>query len=201
MESRMSSNFEKSDEVEKLKSSLRVANAHYQSCCNHPINLQRLSEVVGKNGNLHQGRPTMLTCQLLLKRVIFFPNGTIQILGGGVTQHHLYYLRKKILELLKLSTCARQAVDLTPWKVNNVVYQFNFHRRFDFKHIPCDQNFSYEPELFPAALISKWTPVHVTLFKNGKGMITGVKNEIQALTFLQLLLLFLRSNDAGDNRQ
>ena len=34
----------------------------------------------------------------------------------------------------------------------------------------------YEVEIFPAALIRKWEPMHVALFHNGKMIVTGVKD-------------------------
>lgn len=58
----------------------------------------------------------------------------------------------------------------------------------------CTKDLSYEPELFPAALISKWQPAHVTLFPNGKGMITGVKSYDEAVTILQQLSSFIERN-------
>ena len=58
----------------------------------------------------------------------------------------------------------------------------------------CTKDFSFEPELFPAAMISKWQPAHVTLFCNGKGLITAVKSEDKALFILSELTLFLQSH-------
>ena len=84
-------------------------------------------------------------------------------------------------------------IQLSPWKVNNCVCEFDFNRRFKFEKIPCDKDFSYEPELFPAALISKWAPAHVTLFSNGKGLVTGVKSETEAMSYLCQLPSFLSS--------
>lgn len=84
--------------------------------------------------------------------------------------------------------------------MNNVVFHFDFGRRFKFNRILCSKDFSYEPELFPAALISKWTPVHITLFANGKGMITGLTTAIEAFHYLREVLLFLHSHDANHNR-
>ena len=85
---------------------------------------------------------------------------------------------------------------LSPWKINNIVFHFNLNHRFKLEKLLNNYEFSYEPELFPAALISKWQPAHVTLFPNGKGVITGVKQEEDALTVLRDLELFL-SNDCN----
>ena len=64
-----------------------------------------------------------------------------------------------------------------------------------FEKIPCNKHFSYEPELFPAALISKWSPAHITLFTNGKGMVTGVRHAIEALTVLRQTFLFIKHHN------
>ena len=39
-----------------------------------------------------------------------------------------------------------------------------------------NQDVTYEVELFPAALIRKWSPAHVALFHNGKMIVTGVRH-------------------------
>lgn len=41
-------------------------------------------------------------------------------------------------------------------------------------------NIFYESELFPAALIRKWFPVHIALFHNGYCVLTGLKSFDQA---------------------
>ena len=80
---------------------------------------------------------------------------------------------------------------MSQWKVNNLVFHFNFGKQVKFNNCICSKDFSFEPELFPAALISKWHPSHVTLFSNGKGMITGVKNGNEAQCILDELPTFL----------
>lgn len=181
------------EDVEKAKTSLRVINAHYQACSNHRIDLQRLNEIVGENGKLHRGRPTMLSCRMMTKRVQFFPSGRVQVLGGGVTPFLLSHLFRKVYYLLKKCNSS-QLIHLTPWKVNNLVCHFDFGKRIKFEHMMCNKEFSYEPELFPAALISKWQPAHVTLFPNGKGMLTGIKCREKAFDILCELPHFLESN-------
>ena len=178
-------------DTENNDSSLRLINAHHQLRCNHRIDLQRLSELVGENGKLHRGRPTMLTCRITAKRVQFFPNGTVQVLGGGVTPFLLSHLRQKIYYLLHLCNFPPRKIHLTQWTLNNAVYSFNLGKTFNFNYVCCDQFFSYEPELFPAALISKWAPIHVTLFPNGKGMITGSTSSVKANQILTDLPIYL----------
>lgn len=79
--------------------------------------------------------------------------------------------------------------------MNNFVFHFHLKHRLTFKQIPCGKDFSFEPELFPAALISKWSPCHVTLFPNGKAMLTGIKSHEDALHILDMLIAFLHHND------
>lgn len=53
----------------------------------------------------------------------------------------------------------------------------------------------YEPELFPAILISCWLPVHVTLFYNSKVVITGLKSEKQADIVLDRLINYVHTQN------
>lgn len=47
----------------------------------------------------------------------------------------------------------------------------------NLRKIVCsNEDLSYEVELFPAALIRKWHPIHVALFHNGKMIVTGVRS-------------------------
>ena len=137
----------------------------------------------------------MLTCRIMAKRVQFFPSDTVQILGGNVTPSLLCRIHRKICHLLNLCNL-NPLPQVTDWKVNNIVSSFNFKKKFHFKKMKCNKHFSFEPELFPAALISKWTPAHVTLFHNGKGMITGVKSEDDARHIIKEIPNFLQSNHA-----
>ena len=72
-----------------------------------------------------------------------------------------------------------------------VVY-FELCSTFTFSGLLCNGRLSYEPELFPALLVSKKANVHVTLFQNGKGVVTGVRSALKAIDALQELVLELR---------
>jgi len=52
----------------------------------------------------------------------------------------------------------------------------------------------YEAELFPAALIQKWKPVHIAVFHNGKVIFTGLKSLVQFHSIFSELKLYLHSN-------
>ena len=56
----------------------------------------------------------------------------------------------------------------------------------------CNGRISYEPELFPALLLSKRENVHVTLFSSGKGIVTGVRRLSEATEVLQIILCDLK---------
>lgn len=51
----------------------------------------------------------------------------------------------------------------------------------------------YEAEIFPAALIKKWSPIHIAVFRNGHCILTGVKNFVQVEDVMNDLLIFLRN--------
>ena len=74
------------------------------------------------------------------------------------------------------------------------MFHFDLQQCLKFNHIDCNQFFSFEPELFPAALISKWHPAHITLFVNGKGMITGIKDRDTAVGILNDLKQYIATD-------
>ena len=57
-----------------------------------------------------------------------------------------------------------------------MVIHLDMKRCFNFDGYVSNGDMTFLPELFPAAMITKWYPTHVTLFGNGKAMITGVKS-------------------------
>ena len=75
---------------------LRIINGHYLLRCRQRLNLQQLHAVLLHQGRLYNGRPTMLSCRLMGKRVQFFPNGTIQVLADNLTPLDFVRLRGKI---------------------------------------------------------------------------------------------------------
>jgi len=76
-----------------------------------------------------------------------------------------------------------------------VVYHFTMNRKVRTNNIGSSKDVFFEPEIFPAILLSKWKPTHITLFANGKGMITGVKDKKTAVDTLSQLIDHLSSSD------
>ena len=83
-------------------------------------------------------------------------------------------------------------IRVSSWTVNNLVVYFDLRSVLTFKGIVCNGRISYEPELFPALLLSKRKSVHVTLFPNGKGIVTGVRRPVDAIEVLQDILVDLK---------
>ena len=169
----------------------RIVNGHYQLLCGQRLDLKRLKSIV-KNGTLYLARPTMLSCHLLGKRTQFFPNGTIQILAGGMSPRLLQSIHGKIYHLLNLYASPLH-IHLNQWTVTNLVITFNLQHRFLFNKLVCNGRLSYEPELFPALLLSKVKAPHITLFPNGKGVITGIRQCSEAISALQEALIYIKS--------
>ena len=180
----------------KTKVHLRVINGHYQLRCDQPLNLRQLQSVAFLHGRLHVCRPTMLSCRLLGRRVQFFPNGTIQVLAGGMTHalfHRLHVMiRQGLIRYNASQAVTRVVTTLSPWTVSNIVMYFNVFQDFIFTGIMCNSCVSYEPELFPALLLAKWPTARVTMFSNGKGIITGVRHPCQAIAVLRDVMCDLK---------
>ena len=83
---------------------------------------------------------------------------------------------------------------MSQWTVNNLVISAQLNEQLTFSNIRMSNHeMCYEPELFPAALISRWLPVHVAVFHNGKVIITGLKTEKQANSILDSLIDYVRT--------
>ena len=178
-----------------VRAHLRVINGHYQLRCDQRLHLPQLKTLL-PSGRLHTGRPTMLSCRILGKRVMFFPNGTIQVLAGNMTPSHFDRLQVVIRRLLTsyttMNSVTPTVIHVSQWIVNNLVVYFDLRSSFVFSGMLCNGRISYEPELFPALLLSKKSTAHVTLFPNGKGIVTGVRSPTAAVEVLQDILLDLK---------
>lgn len=78
--------------------------------------------------------------------------------------------------------------------VDNIVISTQLNKNITFANIHAsNHDLCYEPEIFPAALISHWLPVHVAVFHNGKVIITGLKSEKQADDILDSIFDYLHT--------
>ena len=117
------------------------------------------------------------------KTVQIFPNRKIQIIGK-VSSTEAEDMREVILKEL------RQALDeptltITSPVVCTMTVSAQLLRKPNFHNIICNHNLSYEPEIFPAAILSYWSPKKVTLFPSGHINITGVKKESDVIPIIK----------------
>lgn len=134
------------------------------------------------------GRPSMIVWKLLLKNnikkknkmrktILFFPNRSIQLLGlfdpADVTSVH---------EILK-SVFHEKDIPFPLVRTMTVVY--DFYRSFNLSNVSSSHNCLYEVDIFPAVQLSRWAPIHVTLFHTGKGVFTGVKKLQDVYTIVE----------------
>ena len=78
--------------------------------------------------------------------------------------------------------------------VDNMVISTQLSECVSFSKIHTSSyNLCYEPELFFAALLSSWSPVHVAIFHNSKVIVTGLKSHLQVETILDHLIDYVHT--------
>lgn len=150
------------------------------------LDLSKLHLTLG--GKLYPGRPQMLVVTLSNGRNIqIFRRGCIQILGriadGEAEEMRLELIHRlsSISEVNKLCdphhSNLHQCLLDVPLTIANIVVCASLEKKCCLRQIVHSNSYHfYEIEIFPAALIHKWSPAHVALFHNGKVIITGVKS-------------------------
>lgn len=98
--------------------------------------------------------------------ILIFPNGTIQSIGQGSDCQ---------LEMVHSILCDIFQETLPNWKLTTMTLVCTLKYEFDFRNLSSNDVIQYEPELFPAAQIKLWHPIHVHAFHNGRLVLTGVK--------------------------
>jgi len=133
-------------------------------------------------GKLYPGRPHMLIVRMKNARSMqIFSGGCIQILGC-VKHKVAQAMRHELLARLSSNSdiaCQqlRHIVERGRLSIANLVIHVQLKNELSLKNIvQSDSSLFYEIEIFPAALIRKWSPAHVAMFHNGNIIITGVKS-------------------------
>ena len=108
------------------------------------------------------------------KTVQIYPNNKVQIIGK-VNYEEAKSMRDTIIQEL------RQALDepsltMTLPAVSTMTLTARLPFRPNFNGLVCNSLVNYEPEIFPAVILSYWSPMKVTLFHTGHINLTGVKN-------------------------
>ena len=165
---------------------------------NRPIALEEVHQVYREDSKLYRGRPEMLVMKMSNGRNMqCFRGGKVQILGR-VENAEAEGMRLEFIEKLKRVKKMREC-QLTTMTVSNLVISVQLKRAISLRKIELtNSDLFHETELFPAALIQKWHPVHIAVFHNGTVILTGLKtiehfyNIMSSLTsFLQTLNLLL----------
>ena len=150
-----------------------VVNSMRQMTVTPGINLEEFHRRYG--GKIYLGRPEMIVNRLTNNRNIqAFRSGRIQILGG-ITMGEAERMVDEFVCKLKVIQPLTQASKL---QTMNMVVKAKMNYPVRLRNIQSsDSESSYETEIFPALLISKWSPIHISLFHTGHYIVTGIKSE------------------------
>ena len=161
---------------------------------NSIIDLEAVHNTYRDETKLYRGRPEMLVMRMTNGRhVQMFRGGKVQILGCIPTSE-AEEMRVDFVKRLKRIKKMRN-FQVTKLTIVNMVVSAQLVKKTALQKITqSDSNLCYEVELFPAALIKKWHPVHVAVFHNGKVIFTGLKSVEQAKEIFSLVTSFLVSS-------
>ena len=158
------------------------------------LSLDDLHQKLG--GKLYPGRPQMLLVTMSNKRKIqIFQGGCVQILGN-VSDQEAEDMQLDLIQHLteESDSCyqLRKILTSNSLLTANLVIHATLEKELCLKNISqSDSSLFYEIELFPAALIRKWSPAHVAIFHNGKMIITGVKTLSECNNLLNAIEKYL----------
>ena len=166
-----------------MESEVKVVNIMRVGKLNMSIPLEECHRNIPSK--LYTGRPEMLLILMSNGRnVQLFRQGTIQILGA-ISDQEAHEMLSECLQLLrqvrKMRTCAL-SMQLT---IKNLVLKFHFKTTIYLNRIQSSNHkICYDATVFPAAMVTKWSPAHVSIFPDGKVILTGVKTLDAALSIL-----------------
>ena len=163
--------------------SLRIVNAVYTMQSSFPLDIAWLHYNLMET-KFYPARPHMLKWKLTAngKTILIFPNKKIQIIGK-VSKEEVESMRRTIVGELR-QVLDEPSLTLTSPKLSTMTVTARLPFKPNLQGIMCNDQVSYEPEIFPAALLSHWSPMKVTLFPSGHINVTGVKNEDDVLPIL-----------------
>ena len=144
---------------------------------------------------LYRGRPEMIVMKMTNGRNMqMFRGGKVQILGCVSDMEAENMRLEFIAKLRRINTMQHSQV--TKMTVSNLVISVQLKRALSLHKIDStDTNFFHEIELFPAALIRKWHPVHIAVFHNGKVILTGLKSVEHFYDIMTTLTSFLETSN------
>ena len=166
----------------------RVINAMRDMALSEELDLELLHQHL-TGSKYHRGRPQMLVVTMNNGRNLqLFRCGKIQILGN-ITHSDAHSMCYDILQQIKTYY---PNLNLTSLILRNLVVSVQLKNLIALHKIQTSSNHVfYESELFPAALIRKWHPIHISLFHNGNCILTGLTDIQQVSPIIQELVSFL----------
>ena len=124
------------------------------------------------------------------KNVQVFACGKLQILGQHSHLERQWMICKAIRQLRRIFV----KIQPTTLTLRNMVVSAQLNKIIKLHHIETSSPaLFYETELFPAALIRKWHPIHIAVFHNGRCILTGLKSLTQAHAIIDDLITFLNN--------
>lgn len=162
---------------------------------NQPIPLEEFHQSYLDSTKLYRGRPEMLVMKMTNGRNIqCFRGGKVQILGR-ISDMEAESMSLEFIKKLRLIK-KMQNSQLTKMTVSNLVMSAQLKKNICLQKIAStDANFFHEIELFPAALIQKWYPIHIALFHTGRIIMTGLKSVEQFYEVMSTLNSFLKTSN------
>ena len=166
----------------------RVINAMRDMALSENLDLELLHRHL-TGSKYHRGRPQMLVVTMTNGRNLqLFRRGKIQILGN-ISHSDAHWMCYDILQQIKTYYPNLKMTTLT---LRNLVVSVQLKNRVALHKIrTSSNNLFYESELFPAALIRKWHPIHISLFHNGNCILTGLADIQQVSPIIDELVSFL----------
>ena len=166
----------------------RVINAMRDMALGEELDLELLHQHL-TGSKYHRGRPQMLVVTMKNGRNLqLFRSGKIQILGNvsHLDAHSMCY------EILQKIKTFYPNLNLRPLILRNLVVSVQLNNLIALHKIrSSSHDLFYESELFPAVLIRKWYPIHISLFHNGNCILTGLTDIEQVSPIVEDLVTFL----------
>ena len=98
----------------------------------------------------------------------------------------------RLRRLKKMEKCFLQET----MTIRNLVVRFQLTSRVFLNRVQnSNSDHSYEVEIFPALLTTKWHPIHFTIFHNGHVVMTGAKSLCQVESVIKEMLDYLKQNN------
>lgn len=179
----------------------RIINLMREMRVNQPVVLEDVFRLYKNESKLYRGRPEMLVMRMKSngRNLQLFRGGKVQILGPIVKKEAEKMRREFILRLRRVTLMTKCQV--TALTITNMVVSLQLPSVINLRNILySNRDLSYEVELFPAALIRKWYPIHVALFHNGKMIVTGVKDVNLLNDIFNSTLKFVSDNKLLQNK-